>query len=62
MSSKGTKTTSVTTALVPQTGMPPIYPSRSKELAYDSLQGNPNFIFNPYGPQKLYVSRPQYHW
>lgn len=49
-------------ALVPQTGMPVIYPSRSAELAYDSLQSSPNFIRNPFGPHKLFASRPNHHW
>jgi hypothetical protein len=49
-------------SLIPQTGMPPIYPSRSKELSYDCLGLNPDFVSNPFGPQKLYLSRPNHHW
>jgi hypothetical protein len=49
-------------ALVPQTGMPVIYPSRSSELLYDSLQGSSRFIRNPFGPHKLFASRPNHHW
>jgi hypothetical protein len=45
-----------------QTGMPPVYPSRSKELLYDSLMDSPIFILNPYGPQHLNLSRPNHHW
>jgi hypothetical protein len=48
--------------LVPQTGMPPIYHSRSKEIVYDALLHNPRFIFNPFGPQPLNVSRPEHCW
>lgn len=55
-------TTPIPISLVPQTGMPPIYPSRSRELKYDALQQDPNFIFDPFGPRKLYLSRPNYHW
>jgi hypothetical protein len=54
--------TQVTISLVPQTGMPPIYQSRSRELKYDALQNDVNFIFDPFGPRKLYLSRPNYHW
>jgi hypothetical protein len=45
-----------------QTGMPPIYHSRSKELRYDVLINQPTFIFNPFGPQLLGVSRSNHHW
>jgi hypothetical protein len=45
-----------------QTGMPRIYHSRSRELIYDSLQTQFTFVQNPFGPQKLYVSRPNHHW
>lgn len=45
-----------------QTGMPLITASRSKEVLYDSLYTLPTFIQNPYGPQPLFVARPQYHW
>ena len=48
--------------LAPQTGMPPIYASRSKELRYDTLMYEPLFIFNPFGPQILQASRPNHHW
>lgn len=48
--------------LVPQTGMPSITQSRSKELIYDALQGEPKFILNPFGPQLLILARAQYHW
>lgn len=49
-------------ALVPQTGMPVIYSSRSRELLYDSLQSSSRFIQNPFGPQKLFTARSNYHW
>lgn len=54
----------MTITLVPQTGMPPIYQSRSKmvSLTYDALIDASNFIFDPFGPRRLYLSRPQYHW
>jgi hypothetical protein len=58
--SNGTTTTPVVLDL--QTGMPPVYPSRSKELLYDSLMDSPAFILNPYGPQQLNLSRPNHHW
>lgn len=45
-----------------QTGLPAIYHSRSREIIYDSLQTQIRFVTNPYGPQKLYVSRPNRHW
>jgi hypothetical protein len=50
--------------LIPQTGMPPIYHSRSKELSmtYDALIDNPRFIFNPFGPQQLNLARSNKHW
>jgi hypothetical protein len=48
--------------LVPQTGMPPITQSRSKELIYDALQGEVRFIKNPFGPQLLILSRPNHRW
>jgi hypothetical protein len=48
--------------LVPQTGMPPTYHNRSKEIIYDSLQSDPRFIKNPFGPRALYLSRPNHHW
>ena len=48
--------------LSPQTGMPPVYSSRSKELLYDALILNPRFMHNPFGPQRLNLSRPNHHW
>jgi hypothetical protein len=48
--------------LAPQTGMPPVLTSRSRELAYDALMNEPLFIFNPFGPQILSVARPNHHW
>jgi hypothetical protein len=48
--------------LVPQTGMPPITQSRSKELIYDALEGEVRFIKNPFGPQLLILSRPNHRW
>jgi hypothetical protein len=49
-------------SLVPQTGMPPVYHSRSKELIYDVLEKNARFIKNPFGPQILVLSRPNHRW
>jgi hypothetical protein len=49
-------------SLVPQTGMPPTYQNRSKELSYDALQKDFRFVRNPFGPQKLYLSRPNHRW
>jgi hypothetical protein len=48
--------------LIPQTGMPAIYHSRSREILYDALGSNPRFIFNPFGPQQLNLTRPNKHW
>jgi hypothetical protein len=48
--------------LVPMTGMPPVYHSRSAELNYDVLQTNPRFVPNPYGPQLLILSRSNHRW
>ena len=48
--------------LIPQTGMPPVYHPRSAELAYDVLLNNSRFLFNPFGPQKLILTRPNKHW
>ena len=45
-----------------QNGMPVITQSRSKELSYDALEGNPRFISNPYGPQWLALSRSNHRW
>lgn len=45
-----------------QNGMPVITQSRSRELEYDTLEGNPRFIKNPYGPTWLAQSRTQYRW
>jgi hypothetical protein len=55
-------TTITSVVLDLQTGMPSIYPSRSKELLYDSLMDSPVFILNPFGPQQLNLSRPNHHW
>jgi hypothetical protein len=51
-----------TVSLVPQTGMPPVYQKRSRELIYDVLQQNARFIKNPYGPQILVLSRSNHCW
>ena len=48
--------------IVPQTGMPSIYATRSKELIYDVLQLNSRFAKNPFGPQLLILSRPNHRW
>ena len=48
--------------LAPQTGMPQIYASRSKELLYDTLMAEPLFMLNPFGPQLLAISRPNHRW
>jgi hypothetical protein len=45
-----------------QTGMPQVYPPRSKELLYDSLMDSPVFILNPFGPQQLSLARSNHHW
>lgn len=55
-------TSLVPISLAPQTGMPPIYASRSKELLYDTLMNEPLFILNPFGPQVLQISRPNHRW
>jgi hypothetical protein len=55
-------TTNTPVVLDLQTGMPPIYPTRSKELLYDSLLDSLAFIFNPYGPQQLNLARSNHHW
>jgi hypothetical protein len=49
-------------SLVPQTGMPPNYHSRSSELHYDALEQNPRFILNPFSPQPLNLARSNHHW
>lgn len=54
--------TPVPVFLIPQTGMPPIYHSRSKEIIYDSLELNVRFVKNPFGPQLLALSRPNHRW
>jgi hypothetical protein len=54
--------TPVPVFLVPQTGMPAIYHSRSKELIYDALELNPRFVKNPFGPQLLALSRLNHRW
>jgi hypothetical protein len=48
--------------LVTQTGMPPVYHTRSRELIYDVLQYNPRFVLNPFGPQLLILSRSNHRW
>lgn len=48
--------------LIPQTGLPPITQSRSKELIYDALMGEPRFVLNPFGPQLLILARPNHRW
>ena len=55
-------TTQTPVALVPQTGMNPVYPSRSRELLYDVLGQNPRFIPNKFGWQFLVISRAQFKW
>jgi hypothetical protein len=45
-----------------QNGMPVITQSRSRELSYDALEGNPRFVSNPYGPQMLPYSRTNHRW
>jgi hypothetical protein len=50
------------TALVPQTGMPPNYQARSREIIYDAIEKSPRFVKNPFGPQKLYLARSNHHW
>lgn len=62
MSSPPTPPSQGTVHLVPQTGMPPIYQKRSRELIYDALQMDLRFIKNPFGPQLLILSRPNHHW
>jgi hypothetical protein len=42
--------------------MPQIYAARSKEIIYDSLEDDPKFIKNPFGPQALYLARPNHRW
>jgi hypothetical protein len=60
----GTSTpgTNIPIILVPQTGMPTLHTSRSRELNYDVLQYNIRFVRNPYGPQMLPLSRPVHRW
>ena len=48
--------------LVPQTGLPPITASRSKEIIYDALQAELKFVLNPFGPQLLILARPEHRW
>jgi hypothetical protein len=55
-------TTPAVVYLIPQTGVPPSYQNRSKELIYDVLEDNPRFIKNPFGPQILILSRPNHCW
>jgi hypothetical protein len=54
--------TPVPVSLIPQTGFPSNYASRSKELIYDSLELDVRFIKNPFGPQPLPISRPNHRW
>jgi hypothetical protein len=54
--------TQVPISLIAQTGMPSNYASRSKEIIYDSLQSDPRFVKNPFGPRRLDLSRPEHHW
>lgn len=54
--------TSQPTAMNLQNGMPVITQSRSRELDYHVLQGNPKFVANPYGPQLLPLSRSNHMW
>jgi hypothetical protein len=62
MSSPPTPPSSGAIYLVPQTGMPPVYQKRSRELIYDALQMDLRFIKNPFGPQLLILSRRNHHW
>jgi hypothetical protein len=59
---KTTTTNPVPISLIAQTGMPSNYASRSKEIIYDSLQSDPKFVKNPFGPRRLDLSRPEHHW
>jgi hypothetical protein len=54
--------TQALTALVAQTGMPPNYQTRSREIIYDSIEKSPQFVKNPFGPQRLYLARSNHHW
>jgi len=56
------QTTNFPLKLVPQTGLPPVYQPRSKEIIYDCLQGSIQFVKNPFGPQLLVLSRPNHRW
>jgi hypothetical protein len=60
--SNGTPQTQIPVTLIPQTGFPPIYHSRSKEVIYDALELEVRFVKNPFGPQLLYLSRPNHRW
>ena len=62
MSTPPMPTTQFPIGLTPQTGMPPTYQNRSRELNYDALLKNPKFQPNPFGPQLLSISRPEHHW
>lgn len=62
MSTKSSPQSSGSIHLVPQTGMPPIYHKRSRELIYDALQQELKFAKNPFGPQLLILSRPNHRW
>lgn len=59
-----TPVTFIAVYLTPQTGMPQVYASRSRELgmSYDALIENHAFIFNKFGPQQLNLCRPGMHW
>lgn len=57
-----TPTQPLNVSLDAMTGMPPVYPSRSKEVLYDSLMERAEFVLNPYGPQQLNLSRPNHRW
>jgi hypothetical protein len=60
--SNGTTNTPIPVSLVPQTGMPTLHTSRSRELIYDALQDDPSFQKNPFGPQRLDLSRTNHRW
>jgi hypothetical protein len=54
--------TQTATSLVPQTGMPANYQTRSREIIYDAIENSPRFVKNPFGPHKLYLARSNHHW
>ena len=43
------------TAVLNITTFQEVYPNRVPEDIFDSLQGNPDFVFVPYGPSLLNV-------